>query len=839
MPRPDLPTGTVTFLFTDIEGSTRLLHELGAEAYADALAEHRRQLRAALVAGGGIEVDTQGDAFFFAFPTAAGALATARKAQAALAPGRIRVRMGIHTGTPVLAAEGYVGPDVHRAARIAAAGHGGQVLISAATAGLVDRSELVDLGEHRLKDLSTPERIYQLGAGEFPPLKTLYQTNLPVPTTSFLGRQRELADVTNLLARAEVRVVTLTGPGGTGKTRLALQAAGASAELFPAGVWWVPLTPLRDPGLVLATAAGVLGASGDLADHIGDRQLLLLFDNFEQVVAAAIDVGRLLARCPNLKALVTSRELLQLAGEHVYPVPPLEPGDGERLFVTRASAARPDFHADAAVAELCRRLDNLPLAIELAAARVRMLSPEQLLQRLAQRLDLLKGGRGVDDRQQTLRATIEWSHDLLSNEEQVLFRRLAVFSGGWTLEAAEQVCNADIDLLQSLVDKSLGRVRGERFSMLETIREFAAEALGASGEGNELRQRHADFFLTFAKEAEPHVLLDDIVWLDRLEADQHNLRAALDFFDVSGAHESSLQMAAALWRFWYLKSHNAEGLVRLSAAIEHAGMATLDLATAHRGASVMALNVGDSMTGLSFAERALELDRSLGYEWGVAYSLLMIGNCTAEGSDEPSSYRLAIERLRESADLFEKLGDEHYGLIATFNQGWILEELGEQEAGRNVQRRVLEAARQSGREGLEASALAELGINLGLGGNLTEGIAMLEESIRIDHARGTFASVEYNMARLGALRARAGDYVVAARLIGGAARLREQLSVRQLSWHAARDVEARALIAEQIGPAALEQELAAGRSLPLEELVALALLDSQANDATGEGNSKS
>ncbi len=526
--RPELPTGTVTFLFTDVEGSTRLLHELGAQRYAEALAEHRRLLRDAFSRHGGVEVDTQGDAFFVAFPTAAGALAAAGEAQAALADGAVRVRVGIHTGTPVLSDEGYVGADVHRAARIAAAGHGGQVLLSAATASLVARDGLVDLGEHRLKDLSAPERIYQLGEGEFPPLKTLYQTNLPVPTTTFLGRERELAEIDALLRRDDVRLVTLTGPGGTGKTRLALQAAAAAAERFPDGTWWVALAPLRDPALVLATAAAAVGASGDLAEHIGDKRLLLLFDNFEQVMAAADRLGELLRRCPNLRALVTSRELLQLPGEHAYPVPPLEPDEGVQLFLARARAVRPDFDGDGTIAELCARLDQLPLAIELAAARMRMMSPTQVLQRLSRRLELLKGGRGVDARQETLRATIEWSYELLSVDEQRLFARLAVFRGGSTLEAAEEICAAELDLLQSLVDKSLVRARDERFWMLETLREYAAERLDASGEAERMRRRHADYFTELASQAEPHLRRDEQEWLDRLERERDNIRAAFD-----------------------------------------------------------------------------------------------------------------------------------------------------------------------------------------------------------------------------------------------------------------------------------------------------------------------
>jgi hypothetical protein len=385
-----------------------MLHELARTLYARALAEHRRVLRQAFERNEGVEVDTQGDAFFVAFPTAPGALQAAAEGTEGLGSGPIRVRIGIHTGTPLLGEEGYVGVDVHRAARIAACGHGGQVLVSASTAALTGTEELHDLGEHRLKDLSAPERLFQLGEGEFPPLTSLYRTNLPVPSTPFLGRERELQDVLSLLSQEDVRLLTLTGPGGTGKTRLALQAAAQSADAYPDGVYWVPLAPLRDPALVLEEAGQAVGAQDGPADHIKEKRLLLLFDNFEQIVGAAPELEDLLASCPRLDLLVTSRELLQLHAEQAYPVPPLQEEDGTALFVARARAADPSFEPTDVVGEVCRRLDDLPLAIELAASRTRVLTPEQLLERLSGRLDLLKAGRGVDPRQQTLRATIEW-----------------------------------------------------------------------------------------------------------------------------------------------------------------------------------------------------------------------------------------------------------------------------------------------------------------------------------------------------------------------------------------------------------------------------------------------
>ena len=566
--RSDLPSGTVTFLFTDVEGSTSLLHALGAHGYAEALVGHRRILREAFMAQRGVEVDTQGDAFFVAFPTAPGALRAAAAALEGLSGGPIRVRMGIHTGTPLLGEEGYVGVDVNRAARIAAAGHGEQVLVSASTAALLGTDGLRDLGEHRLKDLSAPERIYQFGLEEFLPLKSLYRTNLPIPATPFLGREHELAEVLALLAQDDVRLLTLTGPGGTGKTRLGLQAAGEAAERHPDGVFWMPLAPLRDSDLVLEAAAQALGAKDGLAEHVADKSLLLLFDNFEHVVDAAGGLSELLAACPNLQLLVTSRELLRVPGEQAYPVPPLEPQDGTDLFLARARAVLPSFVADEAVPELCARLEHLPLALELAAARIRVLAPEQLLERLSKRLDLLKAGRGVDPRQQTLRATIEWSYQLLNADEQQLFARLAVFAGGSTLETAEAVCEADLDTLQSLVDKSLVRVRErDRFWMLETIREYASERLEQSSEVDDLRCRHAEHFLALADEAEPHLRGNPKQWLDLLEHEHDNLRAALDNLQSSGKGELVLRLAGALPRFWVMRGHTREGLRQLEVAL--------------------------------------------------------------------------------------------------------------------------------------------------------------------------------------------------------------------------------------------------------------------------------
>ncbi|MGI9111529.1 MAG: ATP-binding protein, partial [Gaiellaceae bacterium] len=703
--RRDLPSGTVTFLFTDVEGSTRLLRELGAAGYAEALAQHRPLIREAFRAHGGVEVDTQGDAFFIAFPTAPGALEAAEEILDGLAAGPIRVRMGIHTGTPYRGEEGYVGIDVNRAARIAACGHGGQVLISSSTAGLVDSERLRALGEHRLKDLSAPERISQLGEADFPPLKSLHRTNLPVPATPFLGRPRELAEIGELLGREDVRLVTLTGPGGTGKTRVALQAAADASDRFPDGVFWVPLASLREPELLLETAARALGAEDGPADHVAGKRLLLVLDNFEQIVGAAADLSALLAGCPNLHLLVTSRELLLLPGEHAYPVPPLEPQEGVELFEARARAADPAFVATTAVRELCERLDNLPLALELAAARVRVLSPERLLERLAQRLDLLRSGRGVDPRQQTLRATIEWSYELLTVEERRLFARLAVCRGGCTLETAEELCAADLDLLQSLVDKSLVRVRDAgRFWMLETIREYAAERLEESGEAEELRQRHAERFLALVEESEAHVHHDSQEWLNRLQREHDNLRAALDHLGGAGDGTLALRLAGALLWFWTVTGHVDEGRRRLDHVLLVAEGSMLARAKALNAAAGLAATAGDLATSKERAEAGLELYRALGDPAGTADSLWQLGYAAGEEGDWATAQRL----VSESIGLFQGVGDERSVLWTTRTLAWTYVGLGDLSRARELHEENLQRARALGDPSVEATLLGAL-----------------------------------------------------------------------------------------------------------------------------------
>ncbi|HET7676745.1 MAG TPA: adenylate/guanylate cyclase domain-containing protein [Candidatus Limnocylindrales bacterium] len=823
MARPDLPSGTVTFLFSDVEGSTRLLHELGAEAYAAALMEHRRLMREAFARHGGVEVDTQGDAFFVAFPTAPGALAAAAEAQAALAAGPIRVRIGLHTGTPHLAEEGYVGPDVHRAARIAAAGHGGQVLLSSATAALVGQDGLTDLGEYRLKDLSAPERIFQLGDGAFPRLKTLYQTNLPVPASSFLGRERELAELGQLLARPEVRLLTLTGPGGTGKTRLALAAAGAAAEHYPDGVWWVPLAALRDPALVLPSVTQALGASGELAEHIGAKRLLLVLDNFEQLTPAAAELGGLLASCPGLELLVTSREPLHLAGEQEYAVDPLAPNEAVELFMTRALAAKRDLVADGEVAAICERLDHLPLAIELAAARVKILSPAALLERLGERLPLLAGGsRDLPERQRTLRATIEWSHELLTPEEQRLFARLSIFRGGCTLDAAEQVAGADLGTLGSLVDKSLLRAREDRFWMLETIREFAAQQLEATGDADELRARHADFFLALAEEAEPQLRRDELQALERLAADHDNLRAALDRLTGSRQTQAVLQMAGALTRFWYLRGHITEGRERLEAALAGDDAPTATRARALNGASVMAINAGDIEAARRFAEEARDLWRALGDPWGEAYAGMMIGNATNDAGD-PAGAKTLFEQAVEA---FDRLGDQHMALVARSNLIRVIGDLGDRQREEELLGESLALARRIGHERMEAGFLAEIAMGQALffeaPGRFERARELMAEAIRIQHRRGNLYELAIDLGRMAFVHAHLGQAAAAARLLAGSGALLRSVGGRA-EWTADRDRRTRERAMAELDEDAFRTASATGATMDPDELVAVAL----------------
>jgi predicted ATPase/class 3 adenylate cyclase len=633
MGRRDLPSGTVTLLFTDVEGSTRVLQELGEAAYADVLSEHRRTLRETFAGAGGIEVDTEGDAVFAAFPTAIGALSAARKAQAEFESGPLRVRMGLHTGTPLRTDEGYVGVDVHRAARIGAAGHGGQVLISATTAALVAEASvpLTDLGEHRLKDMARPERIYQLGDRGFPPLRSLSPSNLPVPAGPFVGRAAELVALGELLRDPARRLVTLLGTGGIGKTRLALEAAAEAQAAFPDGRWWVSLAPLGDPALVLPAVAQALGLTGsgaaagvsDVAAHLAGRRMLLVLDNAEHLQPALADViAEMLPASEGSTLLVTSRDRLSLASEQVFRVPVLSGTDARDLLIARGAAVGVTVPASEAATTICERLDRLPLAIQLAAARLPILSVEQLLERLSGRLDLLAGDRDLDPRQRTLRATIEWSHDLLSSEEQELFRRLSVFPAGCTLEAAEAVAAAGIGTLQGLVDKSLLQHRDDtrepRFWMLESIAQFAAERLAAAEDERATRERHAAWCLELAERVDERLRSGEPEerWVALLEPEIDNLRAAVAFGTEIGDHQLVRRIAAALPMLWLMNGRLAEGRTWTEQALAVDAAEDDTRRRLLSGVALLAYLQGDYAAATVAADDAAALASRLGPETG-------------------------------------------------------------------------------------------------------------------------------------------------------------------------------------------------------------------------------
>ena len=724
------PQGTVTFLFTDIEGST-LLWEQYPTAMSAALQRHDALLRGVIEEWGGYVFKTVGDAFCAAFATAPQALNAALQAQQRLqaeAWGEtpLRVRMALHSGVAEARDNDYFGPTLNRTARLLSAGHGGQVLLSRAAAGLVrdalpEGAGLRDLGERRLKDLTQPEHIYQLEMpglpAAFQPLKTLdaYRHNLPLQITSFVGREREIAELRTMLrpdaGQGTKRLVTLTGPGGSGKTRLSLQVGAELLDLFPGGTWLIELAPLNQPELVAQAAASAMGLvlPGDrlpeqaLAEALGERRALLILDNCEHLVAACAALAdRLLRLCPQVQLLASSREALGVPGEVTYYVPTLPapdprhlPGleqltqyEAVRLFIERAAAARPGFQVDnrsaPAVAEICARLDGIPLAIELAAARTRLLTPEQIAARLDDRLRLLTGGsRTLLPRQQTLRALIDWSHDLLSPAEQRLFRRLAVFSGSWGLEDLEPVCldesdvDDPLDLLASLVNKSLvipAEQHGEmRYHMLETIREYAWEKCGLAGgstrpdEQTSLRERHLGHMLELAETAEVHLFhraQEDqyLTWLNRLHAQEDNLRQALNWAlqDAGGPRqriEAGLRLYGAVWLYWFTRSFLGEGRRWGEQALRLAERVSASDAILGRiltGATGFAYFHGDLTTSRVLAEQALAAGQRAFDPYVIALAHHHLGLTESalhtQAVEPPEHFQLGLEIARQAGE---------------------------------------------------------------------------------------------------------------------------------------------------------------------------------------------
>jgi len=910
----------VTFLFTDIEGSTRLW-ERDAPAMQKALVRHDEILRGAIEGHGGYVFKTVGDAFCAAFSGAPNAVEAVLAAQRALfseewdADCAIKARMALHTGLVEERGGDYFGPPVNRVARLLSAGHGGQTLLSLATQelvrrdGLPQRTELRDLGERYLKDLFRPERVFQLLAPDlpssFPPLKTLDArlNNLPVQPTPLVGREEEVAEVRGRLQHPDARLLTLTGPGGTGKTRLALQAAAELLDEFEDGAFFVALAPVTDPQLVASTIAKPLGVveSGEqpleegLKDYLQEKELLLLLDNFEQVLGAAALVGELLRSCPGLKVLATSRAALRVYGEQEYAVPPLAvpdprllPGiaieklgqyEAVRLFIERARAVKADFEVTGdnapAVAGICARLDGLPLAIELAAARTRLLSPEAMLSRLGSRLKLLRGGaRDLPARQQTLRGAIGWSHDLLDEGERALFRRLSVFVGGFALEAAEEVCAAEGDLLvdvldgvDSLVGKSLFR-RGEgpndeRFLMLETIREYALERLEESGEAGAIRKAHAEHFLALAEEAEPEPGGSQPArWLEHLETEHDNLRAALSWALESGSTELALRLAGALWPFWEARGHFGEGRRWLEEALTRdgrpaaapsrtkalAGVAWLALyqgdferiaeayeedlelsaRTAPASTQTIILRIargiaaraqGDAEQATRLLEEGLATSRGTGDRAGIALCLLNLGGLWSLHSD----HERAVGLLEEGLALGRDMGDPALlaALLVTLGYEFLLQGDHERAAALNEEAATL-LREQGYRTGLE-TALDNLGWAALLRGDDEDATDLLKESLRFSEELGSKLTTAESLDGLACVAGTRGEAGRAARLFGAAGALREAIGAPLPP--AARALRAPYLRAarSRLDEAAWTEALEEGRAMTHEGALAIAL----------------
>jgi predicted ATPase len=844
---------------------------------SQALSHHDELVRNAVEAHDGFVFKTVGDAFYAAFSTAAKAVVAAIDVQKSLLSGEweetgpLKVRIALHSGTAEGRGGDYFGPTLNRAARLLSAGHGGQVLLSLSTQELVrDQlplgAELRDLGVRRLKDVLGPEHIFQLTARElpasFPPLNTLDArlNNLPIQPTPLLGREREVVEIADLLRREDVRLLTLTGTGGTGKTRLALQSAAELIDDFEDGVFLVALAPISDPELVASTVAGALSVSEsagralkeDLRVFLSTKELMLVLDNFEQVIDAAPLVGELLSGCPGLKVLATSRTLLRIYGEHEYAVRPLELPDPDhlppvetlgqyeaiRFFTERARAANAHFSLTnenaPAVAEICARLDGLPLAIELAAARIKLLSPQAMSSRLGNPLKFLTGGaRDLPERQRTLRDAIAWSHALLDEDEQVLFARLSVFSDGCALEAVEAICDPMGDLsvdvlegLSSLLDKSLLRqvemVEEEpRFVMLETIREYARERLDLSGEAEETRRLHAEYFLALAEQdASEQQEPEESAWLERLDLEHGNMRAALSWMLDSEEAELGLRLSGALWQFWDMRGYYGEGRRWLEEALAKDGRASGARAKALEGVGWLADLQGDIDRAVAAAEEGLSLGARVKIESSVRASFLRIlGSAAYVHGDHLQAARL----YEESLALSREARDERGVASSLLQLGNVSGDRGNHERAKTFYEEGLALSRRLDDKALLASALISVGAEFLLQGDPERGALLNEEAAKLYRERGNRGHLQYALDNLGWAALMRGDLQQAEGLHRESLALSRQLGDKLVAAEALEGLACSASargeaerVARQFGAAEAQREAVGYRQEPRE-----------------------